>query len=235
MKKLIILLLITVSFNSYAIDGTYELVVNKKQEKKKNTRWTLSEWLQQKERIRAMDMWLAMNTSSNPFEFYIAGSKASLKQANSDFTESLIQAEAGAFASITGIEYQNNNADSFDQSRYMFTLRLLGTSQQSTNLSLSYGGLQHEQNDLNFKTDFCKASLSLYLTQFFGIKTDKVWINKDTIKSSGNTFSGNELSGTVFIDFKALRIFGKYNKSSYRINNTETDRDGILTGIQIYF
>lgn len=233
MTKLMLIIFLF-SNTAMAIDGTYELIVNKKQEKKKNTRWTLTEWLQQKEKIRAMDMWLAMNTSSNPFEFYIGGSQANLEFNNNQNSETLTQAEAGAFASITGVEYQYNNTDSFYQSRYMFTLRALGTSQQSTNLSLSYGGLQHSENTFLFKTDFYKASISLYLTQFFGIKADKVWINED-IDSLNNTFSGDEISGTVFIDFKALRIFGKYIKSTYELNNIKTNRDGVLTGIQVYF
>ena len=233
MKKLMLIILLF-SNTVFAFDGTYELVVNKKQEKKKNTRWTLAEWLQQKEKIRAMDMWLAMNSSSNPFEFYLGGSQANLEFSDNQNSETLTQGEVGAFASITGLEYQYNNTNSFYQSRYMFTLRALGTSQQSTNLSLSYGGLQHNQNALLFKTDFYKASISLYLTQFFGIKADKVWINEDT-NQTNDSFSGEELSGTVFIDFKALRIFGKYIKSTYELNNVQTERNGVLTGIQIYF
>ncbi|MCH2535509.1 MAG: hypothetical protein MK008_13780 [Bdellovibrionales bacterium] len=231
---LVAILIPLISFQAQGFDGTYELVVNKKQEKKKNTRWTLAEWLQQKEKIRAMDMWLAMNSSSNPFEFYFGGSQASVNFADSELSETMTQGEVGAFASITGIEYQYNNTESFYQSRYMFTLRAFGTSQQSTNLSLSYGGLQHSESSLKFKTDFYKASLSLYLTQFFGIKAGKVWINEDQDRLN-NSISGDEISGTVFIDFKALRIFGKYIKSNYKINNLSTERDGVLTGIQIYF
>lgn len=234
MKCSILLMFLFFSLNTQAFDGTYELVVNKKQEKKKNTRWTLAEWLQQKERVRAMDMWLAMNSSSNLFEFYMAGSKGTLDIKSSNISEDFTQAEAGAFATITGVEYQYTDSDSFYQSRYMFTLRLFGTSQQSTNLSVSYGGLAHNQNTSVYKTDFYKGSLSLYLTQFFGVQAENTWINK-TVDSNQNTFSGSELNAIVFIDFKALRIFGKYQTSEYLYNANKVERSGILTGIKLYF
>ena len=37
--------------------------VTKVQEKRRSTRWTLTEWLRIKERMRMMDVWLAMFSS----------------------------------------------------------------------------------------------------------------------------------------------------------------------------
>ena len=45
---------------------------SKKSQAKEGSRWTLQEWMAQKQRNSLMDQWLMMNSPS-PFEFFISG------------------------------------------------------------------------------------------------------------------------------------------------------------------
>ncbi|MEZ4873854.1 MAG: hypothetical protein R2827_16760 [Bdellovibrionales bacterium] len=137
----LLVLFFTISELAQAQEGVYEVVV-KKQEKKERTRWTLTDWLAQKERIRMMDYWLAMNTSDNPFEFSIGMDTGDLTLETDDGTtvvdtsERASQYHLSAFATIVGISGRLvDNSDDYDGSELAFNLRLLGSSQQNTNLT----------------------------------------------------------------------------------------------------
>src|SRR5271170_4050109 len=52
-------------------DDVYTFVV-KKQEDKDANRWSLSQWLETRDKMRLMDLWLAIHSPS-PYEFYVGG------------------------------------------------------------------------------------------------------------------------------------------------------------------
>ena len=87
--------------------GVYKVIVEK-QEEKKRSRWTLADWLLQKKNNRMMDLWLAKNSYSSPFEFYLDGSIRNynyvLGSAPDQHTNFNAQGgELGAFAGRAGI------------------------------------------------------------------------------------------------------------------------------------
>src|SRR4051812_14872269 len=46
--------------------------IGEKQAVKEKNRWSLAEWLDQRDRMRMMDLWLALHSPS-PYEFYLSG------------------------------------------------------------------------------------------------------------------------------------------------------------------
>ena len=70
------------------VEGTYEVTVNKKQEEKTKARWTLAEWLAQKQRNQMMDLWLAQNSHSSPYEGFIEGQAINYNESDGHGTAS---------------------------------------------------------------------------------------------------------------------------------------------------
>ena len=79
--------------------------ISEKAEKKESSRWTLSEWMQQKDNNRLMDLWLSLNSPS-PFEFFIQGNYITYQSQNmiSNQATSYNSSSYGlaAFASFVG-------------------------------------------------------------------------------------------------------------------------------------
>ncbi len=123
--------------------------------KSEASRWTLHEWLEQKNKIYLMDMWLSMHAPS-PYEFsLLIGSK------NDTFSQSQLDLNANsssttilsenkfnsyvgrfqAYAQFIGIsvEHENNSQEKFSDLSGLFHIRLLGNSIQNSNLTLAIG------------------------------------------------------------------------------------------------
>ena len=225
-------------------------MVVKKQEQKQRTRWTLSDWLAQKERIRMMDYWLAMNTSDNPFEFSLGVDSGSLTSELDDGTtpidasEQAVQYSVSAFASIVGLSGRLvDNSDNYNGSDLAFNVRILGSSQQNTNITLEYGQYLRTYSvlsatDEEFKTSYYGASFTLYLIKYFGIKGRYMHINP---VESGNMIelSGSRTEVEAFIDYGILRIYGQWYSEPIEFKNStstiENNRDGIQAGIKLFF
>src|SRR6185295_348306 len=106
MRKLVLLLagLLAIGLGANAqADEIYTFVV-KKQEQKAKTRWSLSDWLETRDKMRLMDLWLALHSPS-PYEFYLGGAyqMAETKPGGRYNAYDLFFA---AYASIFGIEVQ---------------------------------------------------------------------------------------------------------------------------------
>lgn len=212
----------------HAQEGTYEIVIKKK-EKKEENRWSLAEWYETKNKMRLQDMWLALHTSDNPFEFILGYSKVSgdgnLEVQDINFT---------AYASIVGLSYSHiqgqNNATGYNAE---FLLRLLGTSTQNTNLTLGYGIM----NRSNFENPYATASLTFYLFKHFGLYAKYNHIPSET-NSAGEDVSGTSTQYQAFIDYGILRIFfGTFseNLEFKAAGTTKLDTTGSQIGVNFYF
>lgn len=218
---------------------------------REKSRWSLTDWLAMKERNRMMDMWLSVNAPS-PFEFMMGGSYVS---GNSEITQGTglgtklesiyYSGEAAGYAQLVGIsgEYENNPDEKYSSSAGIFNLRVFGNSIQNTSLTLSYGLRSKEISDTittRLSQQFGQASLQLYLTKFFGLDGKYRHYLKSDNDQLGDV-NGNLTEAGVFIDFKALRIFGTWYKEDIKTKtpaateDTITERSGIKTGIKIFF
>lgn len=215
-------------------------------ERRENKRWTLKEWLEQKDRNRMMDMWLSMNAPS-PFEVMLGGSYNSIQtQTNpggagaNKFTS--YQATLSTYAQFVGLtaEYENNTQEGFNDLSGLFNLRLVGNSIQGSYFAVHYGQRTRNitTNQVRLSQQLAQSSLQLYLTKYFGfdgLYRHYLSINEPTL----GDVSGNLAEAGAFIDFKNFRIFGSWYNETTIYNNsgveTNTNRTGIKTGLKIFY
>jgi hypothetical protein len=231
-----VILALAAPVSSHAED-VYEFVI-RKQEKKAATRWNLADWLAQRDRMRLMDLWLAMNSPS-PYEFYLGGEyRLFSPEGASGFSG--WNTHFGAYAHIFGLELSYTSALSDDaltfasetasQMQALFMLRIFGFNAQATNITL-HGGMRLHRGEESYQSAVAGASMAIYLGKFFGIDGSFQHQFESTPNSNGGRFSGGTWAGGGFIEFKYLRVFGQYRSHSY----TATQGSEAVLGTRIYF
>lgn len=225
----------------------------KKAESKEGTRWTLQEWMAQKEKNHIMDLWLGMYAPS-PFEFFISGSHHSYNSTLSTMPASSpetsnsfksYQGAIGAYAMIIGLqgEYENNWEEQYNDLSGSINLRVLGNAIQGTHLLLQLGQRTRNLNStttnpLKLSNTFTGAELDIYLMKYFGLHgLYRSYLPND--ETSLGQVSGTRSEAGMFIDFNAVRIYGNWfsDKQESLLSGTITKRDrtGIMTGIKFFF
>lgn len=173
----------------------------KKQQDKAQSRWNLADWIDQRDRMRMMDLWLSMHSPS-PYEFFIGGDfEFGQKTDGTSYTGG--RGFLAGYARIFGIEIQREFDAPVNRWFGLFHLRILGHHAQSTNITLE-GGAKSEES-LGIWSPFAGASASFYFTRNFGI--DGIFHHYFPRDGS---YEGNRLEGNVFIDFSMVRLFGGY-------------------------
>ena len=213
----------------------YEVTV-KKQEKKQPSKWSLSEWLETKNRMRLMDMWLSFHTPS-PFEFYLGGA-AEFGQRNHDQSYLGGQFHAAAFATMFGLEFQKEHSAA-NITNTLFHWRLFGLHNQTTNITL-HGGLRFRGNSFEHRSPVAGVTTAIYITKYVGIDGTFRQIFQSSANTLGTKISGKRYEVGPFIDFKFVRIFGNYFHEQEFANSAAMQesypiRSGYSAGLRFFF
>lgn len=213
-------------------DDVYTVVI-KKQEDKTKYRWTLSDWLETRDRMRLQDLWLAIHSPA-PYEFYLDGNY----QINSTLTGTATgsglnvwQLGFAGFVTIFGLEARYEN--SADQ-RWSgtFNLRVFGYHDQSTNLTFQLGLRNTTSGDGNsYRNGLAGAKLAIYLARPFGIEGLYQHYFPSTPNLSGALTTGDRFQGGLFLEFKFLRLYLDYFLNSETLATT----NAFLIGTKVYF
>jgi hypothetical protein len=215
-------------------DENYTFIIQK-QEAKKNTRWSLAEWLETRDRMRLMDLWLAIH-SPTPYEFYIGGDYQFGEYSNgARFTG--WKAFVAAYATIFGLELQRENSPN---PRWfgLFNFRFFGYHAQGTNITFHLG-LRANGDGSSTRNGLMGLSLSFYFARFFGVHG--LWYNyfDSNTSTSGAVLTGSRYEGGAFLDFSFLRVYGNYfsepETSTTAGIPTDTSRTGFELGTMIFF
>lgn len=195
-------------------DEIYTFII-KKQEEKAKSRWSLQDWLKTRDRMRLMDLWLALHTPS-PFEFYAGGDYQWGSLPSKSYTA--FGFHSAAYASIFGLGYERE-FDPLLENLFLFKLRVFGYQDQGTNITVDAGF--RKRDSIPRAQITLSPSLTLYLGRYFGVA------------GRWRHFFGDQPSeryeGDVFIDFRALRVFARY------FAQTEVRRHGFSVGTRFYF
>jgi len=215
----------------------------KKAENKQNSRWTLSEWLAQKDRNRMMDLWLGMYKPS-PYEFILNGSYDSYDlKLDSPPSRSTFNSGTGSiafYALILGVEalHENNWHQGYQDVQGLVHLRVLGNSNQSTHLNLSYGTRKYSEGDIEINQQIAGAELDLYIEKHIGIHG----LYRHYFPSEEPTWGvteGRRIEVGAFLDISFIRIFGNWFEDSLKSKSdtqqTHRDRGGIQYGFKFFF
>lgn len=225
---------------------------SQKSSQKKTTRWTLEEWLAQKDRNRMMDLWLGMYAPS-PYEFYLAIGQQDhlLKDTGVSQTEQnqSLFGQIGAYATILGVtgEYQNNTLDKVSDTSGALNLRVAGNAVQGTHLIAFYGNrnrkMQRDQTDFYLRQNFYGGDLNLYLNKWIGLSGRYLKFIEISDSVLG-TIGGDQVEVGLFIDFENFRIEGRTFKevqkevplnSSSAGSERMVERLGSRVSLQLFF
>lgn len=231
---------------SFSAEAQSRFDFRQKADKKAGSRWTLQEWLEQRDRNRMMDLWLAMYAPS-PYEFYIKGSYHSYKT-ETDPVSSPPETSytsgsggLGAYATIVGLEvdYENNTAEAYSDLQGAVNLRIMGNAVQGTHLIIRYG--QRTRNlpsAVRITNPVAGADLNLYVTKYFGLMGSYDQF-LDNWEGSLGTYSGSRSEAGGFIDFGSVRLFGNWFKDIQKNElagvPTTVTRTGVQSGLQFFF
>ncbi len=242
----ILLIFVSIIPNQALAEFKFEKV-----EKKTISRWTLQEWLEQKNRNRLMDQWLMMNTPS-PYEFSIQ--LTNLNFTTSEITNDLASAPSAnhtanfvdfiAYASFVGLEYQYHILDQTNSKdkNILFHIRLLGSADQSSHFTISLGQRQKEFSTIGTPQRsqyLTQADLTFYFNHHFGFKVlarDYLAIKSDP---TWGDLKGQQQEAHLFIDFNALRVFGGiYLETETQVLKGDKkiqSYSGSVAGLRLYF
>ncbi|WP_246845666.1 hypothetical protein [Bdellovibrio sp. ZAP7] len=217
--------------------------------KREAGRWSLTDWLAIKDKNRMMDQWLSLNSPS-PYEFMLGGGYLSYDKHLSDGSvadsaHSVINGELAAYAQFVGVgaEYSNNTNENYSDLAGLFNLRVLGNSLQNTGLTFSYGLRTRDMTGTTvtkLSQQFAQADLQMYLTKYFGLDGKYRYYMPVSNDQLGDV-KEDLFEASVFIDFKALRIFGSWVREKQKIkapggtDEVNTERTGIRSGIKLFF
>lgn len=210
-------------------------------------RFTLQEWLENKDRRALMDMWLSINTPS-PYEFIIGGA---LQNYNLDTSSagvlasqshSVIFGEVSAYARYVGVtlEHANNRSEKFNDVTGIFNLRVFGNTAQGSHLTLHYGLRTRTADNASYRLNqtFPAVTLQIYIMKYFGIQGNYRSFGSVTEAFYGDT-TADELNYGLFIEYGDLRLFGDIyqERQNSKLNGVETDlnRNGARVGLKYFF
>lgn len=205
------------SFSAHAED-VYTLII-RKQEKKEQSRWSLSQWLETRDRMRLMDLWLALNSLS-PYEFFIGADYVSAEGLGA--REGGMKISAAAYASIFGLGYERERLAELTTHQLAFNLRIFGYHVQGTNITLQ-GGLRYEDGFFGDtgRSTFAGVGTTIYLARHFGLE--------GVFRRYFQQNVGSRYQGGAFIDFRFVRVGAHYFKDYSR------SVDGIEGGLKLFF
>lgn len=211
-------------------------------------RFTLYEWLENKDRRALMDMWLSLNTPS-PYEFMLGGTllqyeSSSVIAAGTPTKKNYksMEGEVQAYARFVGLtaQYQNNNEEAFNDVTGIFNLRVFGNTLQGSHITFHYGLRTRTATDGSYRLNqaFPAATMQLYLMKYFGLYGHYRLYSPVIDPLFGET-QGDQLDAGAFIEYGALRLFGNFTteRQNSKLNSIETnlERKGSKIGLQLYF
>lgn len=210
---------------------------------KDSVRWTLSDWMSQKQQFRIQDQWLALNKQAKEFEFGINGSTQSYDSTNNGVTtnETASVYSVSLWYKIFGLEYSIlDSSEDFTRTSYQFNVRLFGQSANSTSLTAFYGQqeTEDESTGLDYKGQFAGGDLKLYIFDFFGL-TGNYRSDFESEDSNNTMYEGYRAAYGAFIEVFIFRIGAEVFRESVEVTPSSgaarTDkRDGVQTSVQIY-
>ncbi len=244
-KGFILLFFVFFSYSNPAHSYDFNARIRKQQEAKDAKRWSLSQWLEQKSKIKLMDTWLGYN-EPDPYEFFFSLDTSGVNRELTDAAGNTQQegfrnyrGAFGAFVTAVGLygEYESSDEE-LDQWKALFMVRLLGHSDQTTNFVLHYGLMGRNDNDDKTQFQVGGGRMNIYIIKAFAIngQYDHIF---EAESENGIVQSGFRYEAGAFIEYGALRLYGSWYEESIDLLNGSTEsqqiRNGILYGARFYF
>jgi hypothetical protein len=222
-------------------------LMKNRQGKKESNRWTLYEWMSQKQKIGLWDQWLSLNRSANLFELQLSANELdyTLKNENGSVSTEISEKSKlytmDLWISLVGLRAEYEKRDSGLESKSaMLNLRLVGSSLQSTHLIVRGGvqSLEDTNSGEKWENPFAAANLKLYFLSFIGLYGEyRHFFPKKS--NFGRELEGSRVRSGAFLEYGILQVTGSYWREPSEIQNgTEVEketRDGYDLGVSFTF
>lgn len=213
-------------------------------------RWTIANWFETKRQVSLMDQWLSRNRKTkNIIDVDLSLSYLTDDLKTKEFDTSITTNTTEYYGSnfsfylyFIGIEADYyEDVDESENRHYSGSahIRLLGSSNQTTRISLFYGKEFIENTSTVWHPHFYGAKATVYITNFLGIEGSyQKYIEEETnLDYIGN---GDKKDFTVFVDIYFLRLFAKWVKEIREYENQlgqtlEEEHKGFEAGLRFYF
>jgi hypothetical protein len=182
----------------------YNFIIQK-QEKKEKNRWSLQEWLDTRDRMRMMDLWLALHSPS-PYEFYVSTLYRTGNVAAGGYYGGW-NLQVAAYAYLFGVEVQRDWSNSGDRWLGVVNFRIFGFHNQATNLTLQGGLVSDSRSGTETWNGVAGAHMTLYLSKGFGVTG---LYRYRFPKAAAVQSRGSRAEAGAFIDFRFVRVLGEY-------------------------
>lgn len=214
--------------------------------KVERSRWTLKEWLEQKDRNRMMDLWLGMYAPS-PYELILGVSRHdySIDTGDPSLPRPSYKSWVGDlsfYALILGVQaiYESNTEEKYSDLQGYIHLRLMGNSNQSTHFNF-FAGLRNRFFDGGAELTsqaIVGAEFDLYIEKHWGLHSlYRQFLPKE--EGDLGKFSGKRVEGGLFIEISRFRIFGQWFSESLDQETSTTlsraERTGWQYGLKAFF
>ncbi len=238
----IVTILFICANSSFAIEGIYKVIIQK-EEKKRQSRFTILDYIFLKKKAALQDQWLALNSSKegSAFEIKGYGSTGDLERHLSTattYTEDAFTRYGGAMRFyFLGLEGGSEEFSEFSKSTYyQGNLTLFGNSYQGTHLTGFYGVRDFQYGEfLNYGQSYYGGMINLYLLSFIGVEGVYRQYEKIAADEGGFEMDGYRTEGGVFIDLFILRVKGSFFRERLTTYGTTSDtirdeKGAILSG-----
>ena len=131
-------------------------------------------------------------------------------------TYTSLSGSAGAYAQAIGLtaDYENNLEENLTDVSGALSIRLLGSSLQTTSMTLHLGQRTRQYLENTEKESvrnlFAELAIQAYFTKYFGLSGSYRNFYPADHSTLGQV-TGTHVEGGIFIDFGALRIFGNWS------------------------
>lgn len=249
MKKILLTLVaLSLSFSSVVHAETVWEYVDKKLEKKKFKRWSLGSWLYTREKMSLQDQWLSMNIDNEGIltEYYIDYAKSSFDRDTADNTnveDDGFTGEFGAYWGVLGLVGRSEEyGNIYKQKEASLNLRIIGSSQQSTNLTATYGVREFKgSSEEEFNQNFYGGDISLYLLPFLGFDGRYRYYTSAENSLETKSLRSDRTQWGMFIDISFVRFFTYQFEENLILNDfssatqTKLQIKGTAAGIRLFF
>ncbi|MBX3023199.1 MAG: hypothetical protein KF799_16110 [Bdellovibrionales bacterium] len=219
-----------------------------KTESKASSRWTLSDWLSQKNKMRLADQWLMANRAGDGwFEFNPSATTGSYKvsvdsgSGSTSVTRNSQKYTLDMYVSLLNLyaEYEKSG-DDLEEYGGAVGLRVFGASSQTTNLVARYGFQRSQSLSTQERWDnpYAEGLLQLYILQNFGLNGQyRYFFPKDS--NHGERLEGHRTSAGAFLEFLFVRFYANFYQQPMKRTSggtvTTEKRDGYEAGARFFF
>jgi hypothetical protein len=236
----------TLAKKSFSQDHTGPMVLliyPERQKERRQSRWTLSDWMKTRQTMDAQDRWLWSHTNKVPIDVTLGWDVSAVRQGF----------EADVYLTRIGlrlryeepISYISKTPTDLDLQGFESDLqfRLFGGNIQDTNLilraSYHYANLTLPSSARGHFTGFgIGPELQIYFAQWLGVRGDYEKLLNQSTRTGGTTYGGSSYSYAAFLEMGSLRgEFGYRSKTiEYTKGATGSENEAGLFGrLRLFF